>query len=421
MINRINFLTTLKALTFQQIACLVLGFILICAVPFAGGLAQNWFIPLAEGYRISYFYLAEILIFGIGIFLFPICLHGKEERFLFFSLVAIVISRIISLLFASKMQLSQFISIARYIEVALSIYVILNLVTDRKNFNFFAAGLFLGALLESVGNVIIFFNTVADSRGILIGIPSYQIQILVVITCVLLFTSTRKWGYAIPISIMLWGILSTKTRAAYLQFFMSMGLVLWWGWRKAILKKMIPIIAFSILFLSAISYNPPPSPDKMETARRYRIEEVSSEHGTIRWRFYLWDKSLGAFFLHPVSGIGSGGFGRQFNELPQVFNIKIEDYRKNVVLTSHNTVLGILAETGIIGFLAYLLWFIALTKIIIKTQKVNSNDSIAVAASFMLIIFLISDFWSQNSFYPNSSFFIAIILGRLRYCDVTRK
>jgi len=403
-----------KFVNFQMISCLLLGFILIGAIPVSFGVAQNWFIPLADGYRISFFYAAEIIIFGAGLFFFPLRLDSSEEKLVFISLLLIMLTRIISLLFASKVQIVQYISIARYLEVGLAIFIISNLVTNKKNFKCFIVGIFLGAMVESIGGILKFTLSDGTVRGILVGIPSYQIQLYVFLICVFLFSSSlrKKWLFTVPISIVLWGIVCTETRSAYLQLVLCACLLLWWGWRAKKLKKILPIIFYSVLFLVALSFTLNKT-TKLPESRR--IEQVAEGGGTVGWRFYLWDKSLGAFFQNPILGIGSGGFARQINELPQVFNVKINDFHKSIKLTSHNTVLGILAETGIVGFFAYLIWFVAIFKLILAIHKETPSDFFALAASLMVFIFLISDFWSQNSFYPNSNFLIALMIGRLKF------
>ena len=134
----------------------------------------------------------------------------------------------------------------------------------------------------------------------------------------------------------------------------------------------------------------------------------------MQYRLFLWDKSIGAFLSSPLTGIGSGGFPRQLNDLPQPFGIKLERIDKATPLSTHNTFLGVLAETGLVGVVAYGFWFFALVKLIIAGFRFKTDDLFLVSCCMMLCVFLFSDFWSQQSFLPNLTFIAAYIFGSIR-------
>jgi O-antigen ligase len=123
---------------------------------------------------------------------------------------------------------------------------------------------------------------------------------------------------------------------------------------------------------------------------------------------------LGAFFSKPITGIGSGGFERQLEQLPQVFNVKSDHSDQYTRLSSHSTFLGVLAETGIVGMFAYLFWAYAVISIILSAVNNVVNHPFALGCVIMLAVFIVSDLWSQNSFLPNMSFMLGYVLGFMR-------
>jgi len=94
--------------------------------------------------------------------------------------------------------------------------------------------------------------------------------------------------------------------------------------------------------------------------------------------------------------------------------VQLERNDKNLPLSTHNTFLGVLAETGIVGITAYFFWLSCIIILIIKYYRSSSHRSFETAVAIMLGIFIFSDFWSQQSFLPNMTYLTAYLLASLR-------
>jgi hypothetical protein len=433
------FFSGIRLVTFLQWLSFFLGLTLVTAVPYSAGLAKNWFIPLAEGYQISFFYLVEMLLVAGGVLYYGIRFTSRAENFVFLSLGFIILSRIISLLFAETYEVIQFISVMRYVEVLLVLYVLTRIFGETSHRNAFVAGLAISVLVESVMGFIKFVASGGTQRGIFIGVGAYQLATLLVLFLLLVSVyEKQKWKPVLLIAIFLLGIVATLTRSALFQFGLALIPVYIWAYLKRELKPMLLVLiastglAFGISLMqqSLLSVSTQRMSDAVKEGEggiaqiersteregnsRGALPEEAVGGGTVQYRFYLWDKSLGAFLSRPVTGIGSGGFGRHIAELPQVFDVQLNRSDKNTPISSHNTVLGIMAETGLVGLTGYILWTLSLLAVIIRIFRKHGQDRFAVACSMMMCIFLFSDLWSQNSFFPTVTFLAAFMLGALR-------
>jgi len=86
-------------------------------------------------------------------------------------------------------------------------------------------------------------------------------------------------------------------------------------------------------------------------------------------------------------------------------------------LSTHHTILDILAETGLIGFMAYILYCLCLMRIVRYLSKVsrivhsNWNRIVAVAVQISLISTLFMDTFAQGSFSQVGAVLTGVALG----------
>lgn len=119
------------------------------------------------------------------------------------ALVLVMLSRIISLLFAVKYENIQYISIIRFVEVILGIVLLSGILQKRENRKAFIIGLSVGLLAECVMGIYMVIETGGFLRGIFMGIPSYQIMVLFVLYLLLLSKSENKIILIIGLTILL--------------------------------------------------------------------------------------------------------------------------------------------------------------------------------------------------------------------------
>lgn len=113
-----------------------------------------------------------------------------------------------------------------------------------------------------------------------------------------------------------------------------------------------------------------------------RISDFSNDGGS--GRFHLWERAWGYFQANPLTGIGAFNFPN-YNELHHGENIQV-----------HNMFLDILAESGIIGFLLFLTFLLALTSVIIRKRIYKTNtylflSLIAIVLQLMSLSLIINE------------------------------
>jgi O-antigen ligase len=116
------------------------------------------------------------------------------------------------------------------------------------------------------------------------------------------------------------------------------------------------------------------------TETKTRLLTVTEEENP---RLYIWKAALNAFFSHPLLGIGIGSF----KSVAYQYSSEMIIYQE-----THNVFLDILAGTGLLGFIFWLLsiFYILIAGIRnIKIYKQSSYEyilSIATLASFVVML-----------------------------------
>ncbi len=390
------------------------GFLLIFVAPYGHGYFKDWLIPLTSSYRINLFEAFAIpIIYGGLIYYGPKI--RKSEQFLFLSIILVIFSRIVSTLAAENVQIVQYISIFRYIETLVLIYICANLFSNQKNRHFFIMGIIIGVAIETVGGIFVHLKT--QYRGIFVSNSSFILQTFLIIACILAFINRKgKFRMTVFILAMVLAILGTLTRTAWIFLITSVLILALVYSKKRILKNILLFIVSTGIVVLLIGKRLPVSTEIFVS----KTKSAFSGSGTVLYRFYLWDMSIASFLQHPIFGIGSGSFARQQENLPQVFNVELPEYYRNLnlQLSTHSTFLGVLSETGIVGLVAYLFWIIAIMGIFRKIFRLSnvylSHDRYVIAASLIIISLIIFDTITQCSFTPMSSTFIGFALGCLR-------
>lgn len=407
----------------QKILCFCLAITSFMAVPYSRSIAFDWFIQLPGSYKISLFNLVEIISFSTAFFIIRLRVLAGIERRILIALLLVMATRVISLLFAKQYESIQYFSILRFAEVLLGLIILTNLLQSKANRNIFIAGLACGLLIECFLGLNMVIQTGGHLRGIFFGIPSYQMMVLFILFLFLLTKSQNLIILIFAINILLTGIMATQTRAALIQLAIGMIVVIIIAYKQGFFKRFaITLVAVTIVHsitLYSMQSVISAAKERFEDAiKEGKIHLEEDEHsvggGTIQYRLYLWDKSIGAFLSHPVTGIGSGSFPRQLDSLPQKFGVQLERNDKNLPLSTHNTFLGVLAETGIVGITAYFFWLSCIIILILKYYRSSSHRSFETAVAITLGIFIFSDFWSQQSFLPNMTYLTAYLLASLR-------
>jgi O-antigen ligase len=151
-------------------------------------------------------------------------------------------------------------------------------------------------------------------------------------------TKTLLWFYRFHLGIAAWALLLTGSRGALLAGLVAV-LFIPFAFFHLSRKRMSVEIAVRVVLLLMVPWLVPPKTVKRITT----VTKNDLRVGPPRKRLTIWDGSLRLYLDHPVLGVGAGNTP-----------IAIKPYigRRH---SAHNGVLSILAETGPVGLLLFLM------------------------------------------------------------------
>ncbi len=186
----------------------------------------------------------------------------------------------------------------------------------------------------------------------------------------------------------------TLSRSGWLGLFTGLMVVAWYKraqiFRASNIKYLlVALIVFFIFFSQIYQY--------LYFVISARLEEIGSR----QIHLYLVQSAFSLFLSHPVTGVGIGNFGEAYGKY---FKPGYEYYN------AHSAFLTILSETGIIGFIIYISFYIfVLRQILLFFRNATGYNQEVIGLG------LLSSFWglmAANIFYQNFSFqFFFVFLG----------
>jgi O-antigen ligase len=184
------------------------------------------------------------------------------------------------------------------------------------------------------------------SGGVLMQ-PAWNGLALSLILClailsVRLSTGRSRWVGGVVGLLCLIGIFLSYTRAAWLACAFA-SLVLFWrpsATRAKTQLKRFGVVAASALLIVMLALLP-------GTTARQRI----GDSGTVVFRLNLWEAGVGMVADRPLFGSGFGSFGGNIADYEQ--DMTVGAPTNFSASPSHNTLLNVLVELGVIGFLLY--------------------------------------------------------------------
>jgi O-antigen ligase len=394
----------------HELLCFLLGLTLAASSP-PEETANYLRLPLLGSYHLTYFDLIVLAAFLVCIWNAELKL-GKVEARVYRALGFVVLTRVISLVFASQVMPQQMISVFRYVETFVILIILTNVLTSGLNRRRFLAGVILGAALESLGGLVIFFSTHGEDRGIWLGLDNYKIQVYALLVCCLaLVQSKQRLFVALSASALGLAIIVTETRRAISMFLVALAIIVWKR-RRQLLRPMLATLGICAI-VSFLSFSVLPGTG---SGLSERVDQMWTGGGTMGLRIILWEMAAAAYLRHPIIGIGSGGFARQQDALYfQIADAYDPGYEHAYgTLSTHNTVLGVAAETGTLGLIAYFLWFFAVISLVWKVLDLVHEDKYIVAACACLLSMVLEDLWGQASFLPTMTCLLGLVLGWYR-------
>lgn len=144
------------------------------------------------------------------------------------------------------------------------------------------------------------------------------------------------------------------------------------------------------------------------------LEAGSGNYSSLTTRFMIWDTAYNAFMAHPIIGIGWSSFpysSSLYNQLPfWMFDIYVKH------LSTHETFVSIITETGLVGLLGFLVLIIAQLRLSLRIRA-NKNTSpyhrnltswITIYIAFSMVF---TDAWLYGDQIIIWGLFLGILLG----------
>jgi len=134
------------------------------------------------------------------------------------------------------------------------------------------------------------------------------------------------------------GVIATQSRGGFLGLVVVAGLILMRSRRKVAAVFLAAALGIGIVLVS-----PHGAFERYGTITNYQGEENA------QIRLAMWRAGLKMFADHPVLGVGTGQFSIAYGK-----DYRDPDFPYNTWWTAHNTLIQVMAETGIIGLLLWI-------------------------------------------------------------------
>ena len=225
--------------------------------------------------------------------------------------------------------------------------------------------------------------------------------------------SWQKLYYVSASALILWALFLGQVRGAYIGLFLGIlflgiGLIF-----SNIFKARFRILiaaSYAIIVLGLILGWQFRDSKFIEQSYFSRFSHISFEEATIQTRLLTWQAAFKGFWDRPILGVGPENFNYLFNAHynPRLLMYGGSSFAETWQDKPHNAFIEILAETGIIGGLAYIsIWLFVVFYLFRIFKNNQTNTSIigimeAKLLSFILasafISYLVTVFFSFDSF-----------------------
>lgn len=270
----------------------------------------------------------------------------------------------------------QYISFVKVFFVSTTIVAVYGLFQYVFNFNLNTAGLY--ALKEAIGRVeSTMVNPNYYSAFINLVLPAFLVLTVIVL---------KNKGYQLlsfaVVGLLVVNMILTYTRVAWLVMFMALALIAIITWRDFFKNFFKPHLLIAFALLSLIVYNMPdfqgrmlsaiyaaenmvfntgrtieePLPGELEPGEdpeEVVIDELTEK--AMVSRTTLWKTGLYMYRDNPILGVGMGNYLDRYSDYVEKYP---ELYLGHERYSVHNSFLKVMAETGTIGIISFLLIYI---------------------------------------------------------------
>ncbi len=283
-------------------------------------------------------------------------------------------------------------------------------IKDQKTESSIFKFLFFAAFLSSFYGIFQFFgveliwqtdvNPFGNRCVSTFGNPNFLSSFLIMLLPVGFTNVFTKKGfdrffYAGICCVMIFALICTMTRSSWLGF--SVGiflyLVLFLSQKTKNIKKILRFGVVLTLIFGAILWA---TPFRGYLASRFNETfNLSLENKGIYQRLLIWKSSRDMFLDNKIFGVGNGIFESfyPFYQAKYITQKPYDVYRTHANNT-HNEILEILTQTGVVGFSFYVLFFITLFICLFKTinrKNLDARTKLELIAFVVAIVAMLVD------------------------------
>jgi O-antigen ligase len=407
---------------------------------------------LSQIYYLTGTGLALIPLFSFYAFFVPGRLFDREFFFRIFPGLIFILSLLLSVVLSSTPAFS-FKELLFTISCAgIFIYVIISRLDNKDAgkilyaFIFVACIAALYGIAQNYGFEILGYSA-EEKKGKLnvisvFGHPNYLAAYLAPVIMILVNDYLEKPGIfrrillSCPIAIILLCLLLAGTRGAWLSLVFSLPSLIFF--RKMASKKSMPlksvaisvIVSFLLVLILIFIFLPMIAPS-------YDLKKRMGDRMPLLSRFFSWRMAGEMMKSHPVSGVGFGRYKVLYWSYVDDFQKKEEnriyDYLHNYGLgvppvNVHNEFLEIAAESGIIGFSAFIFFlsmlFSGSFRILDKCRDIKKSPGAIPGILAAIVCILVDSLFNFPLHQPLSAFLFwmlcALIFVRIDFNSVKK-
>lgn len=183
-------------------------------------------------------------------------------------------------------------------------------------------------------------------------------------------------------------------------------------------KKLLPIVGVLVIFVVGVLYFSHRTHYSLVDRMFKSIFDPAEKSTVAHYELLLGEWQL--FLDHPVLGVGYGGFSEAFRASEHSKGHTWIDPVKDIRLPAHSIWLETLVETGIIGFIPYLIFMLLVTQQLFQTlSRIHAEwDKIYLMAFIAGFFALLSGgiFYSYNLLFFWYFIFVGLIYSRRTNC-----
>lgn len=184
----------------------------------------------------------------------------------------------------------------------------------------------------------------------------------------------KELFYYLSLIILASGLLLSMSEGAWIGLCVAEGVILAFGDKK-IRRSILILITIVAISLGIFSLHSILTGNNLLS---FLSSRVSMDSSSKIERIYIWEASWKIFKDHPIVGVGIGVF-------PLIYpTYKLPQAREINMSFAHNLLLNLLAETGILGFFAFLLFLFDIYRkgFVLLRRTENTEVILAIIASF---------------------------------------